>query len=199
MIKKLLLAVLLVLSLVAICRAIDTLFSQTLNVGSSGWTGYSIRSLINNSYLSGSANQVRVTLRSDPASGEACTIDAAYIGHQAGAGDAYDFDGNQKQLLFSGSGSVTIATNSTVTSDWVDFTYDETKNIILSADFSTGTADDFARLNAAPWVAYYKNTIPSASITDASLFTTYVDNLLLITTIEGQTISAPSGAIIWTE
>lgn len=196
MIKKLLLAVLLVLSLVAICQAIDTLFSQTLNTGSSGWTTYTIRSLIDNSYLSGSANQVRVTLRSDPASGEACTINAAYLGHQ-GAGDAYDFDGNQKQLLFSGSGSVTIATNSTVTSDWVDFTYDETKNIILSAYFNTGTADDFARINAAPWVAYYKLANDPAT-TDASGYTTYTDNLLLIQTIEGQTTAAPSGKVIWT-
>lgn len=65
-------------------------------------------------------------------------FDEIWVGHKASSGNAWDFDGNQVQLFFSGNpeGSVTA---SGLDSDEESFSFDGTKDLILSI-YSSGGA-----------------------------------------------------------
>lgn len=114
----------------------------TLTSGSNFAASSHMRIVIAASEVDASGSTVRVTLQAG-ASNDA-VIASAYIGHQASSGNAYDFDGNQAQLLFSASGSTTVSAGTTETSDSVSFSLDATKNLVLSVGFTSfsGTGED---------------------------------------------------------
>lgn len=60
-----------------------------------------------------------------------------WVGHQATSGNAWDFDGNQVQLTFNGGSSSSGSISSSVgkDSDEVSFSYDGSKNLIISMYF----------------------------------------------------------------
>lgn len=97
-------------------------------------TGYSYRTVIPSSFLRYSGSKIRVAFQASTSG--PMTITNAYFGHK-GAG-SMDFDGNQIQLLFGGSGSVTIPAGGMVFSDEMTFALDRTKDIVIS-QYSSGT------------------------------------------------------------
>lgn len=119
-------------------------------VADASWTGEQalanrgIRTVIDAAQISTSGSTVRVTFVAGASEG--VTIDGAYIGHQAGAGDIWDFDGGQVRITFNGgSNGVTIAANDTATSDEISFSLDETKNLVVATGIANNTSSDTVR------------------------------------------------------
>lgn len=144
-----------------------TTFSQTLNFANIGWNGFNMRQVIDSSLLSTSGTSVRMTLEAASTSG--CSIDAMYIGHAAAAGDVYDFDGGQVQVLVGGSGSFSISIGSTVTTDSISFAFDHTKNLVIAAHFNAASGvQSHALVNAANW---FKSAANETSVSDVTGYT----------------------------
>lgn len=126
-----------------------TNFSQALNANRTGWNGYTMVQRFEIAALtlpSGSISHMRITFEAANIT-EGLTITNAYIGHAAGAGDAYDFASAPVQLLFGGSASVTLAIGATEVSDWASFVYNKTSPLLIA--FYVGTAVDSLRARVA--------------------------------------------------
>lgn len=129
-----------------------TAFSTTLDMDEGGWTGYTGVTILDAVVVTRSGSKVRVTFTA--AMTHDSVLAKAFLGHAAASGDAYDFDGGQVQLLFSGSPGVTVPMATSVVSDEATFALDETKNVIIAAFLSS----DFLRFAAGVTGAssYYK-------------------------------------------
>ena len=115
----------------------QTAWTMSFSSNQNGIGGMNIRQVIAASELVFGGSKVRVTLYSSFAAPG--TLVRAAIGHSALSGDTYDFDGNQAQLMFSGSAGITIPANTGVTSDELVFTVDKTKNLVIAMYFSSGS------------------------------------------------------------
>lgn len=137
-------------------------FSQTSD--SADWVGYTLLVVFDDGIVTPGGTQVRVTFKAGSAEGG--NITNAYIGHAAGAGDAYDFEAAPTQLLFSGAAGVNIGVGATVVSDPVTFTIQAAKNLIVAfrSNGDTG-ADSFARnLSVTGADQYHKNANDAATV-----------------------------------
>jgi len=141
-----------------------TLYTRTLT-NNGTWGDRTIRAVATvATYDAGApatATQLRVTIRSGTGGSASWTY--IYVGHAAVSGDAYDFDGTQVQLLWSGSASGSITTADTsLTSDAVSYAFDKTKPLVISAyvpgpanstnlrsDFGSGVAGFSRNINAS--------------------------------------------------
>lgn len=115
-----------------------TIYNTATTTSGTGWTGYMFRNIFAPAgFVSppGSGSVVRVTASAVGALGS-MSISGAYVGHAAVSGDVYDFDGNQVQLTWSGSGVVTVAAGATALSDEIAFTFDSARPLIVSLGFS---------------------------------------------------------------
>lgn len=115
-----------------------SIYDQATNLAGTGWTSILFRQIFavaGYSGLPGTGSKVRLTASAVSAGGT-MNISGAYIGHAAGAGDAWDFDGNQVQILWSGGGTVAVSAGAISLSDEISFAFDATKNIIVSLGFS---------------------------------------------------------------
>lgn len=92
------------------------------------WNGFTCRTIIPANLLTTSGSLVKVKMGHYSGDWE---FGACYIGHQAVAGDVYDFDGNQQQVLFGGLPGATVTAGG-LESDVVTFDLDETKNLIIA-------------------------------------------------------------------
>jgi hypothetical protein len=145
-------------------------YSRSLTADSTGWNGFNLRQVINSSNLSLGGTKVRVTLQAAIAT-SGFTIDHAEIGHAAGAGDPYDYDGGQIALTFSGgSASVVVATGGSVLSDEMTFTLDNTKNFIIAMHFSATSTLRAGSNTGAP--SYFKSAASEVSTSDVTGYTT---------------------------
>lgn len=160
-----------------------TTMSQTLNNNTTGYGGFTIRQWFAAGVISLSGNPVRVRL-TPTTTGLNTILTGIYIGHAAGAGDAYDFDGAQVQVLFSGSGSVTLtAGGASVTSDEIGFALDETKNLIVSMQHAaTSSVRDVSGLGAN-YVSYQKAGAEAAT-TNVTGYSTLSGTLTVCDLIE---------------
>jgi len=99
------------------------------------------------------------------------TINEAWIGHAAAAGDPYDFNGDQAQLLFSGSPSVTIVSGG-VLSDVCTVSLSDASPIILSLRW--GAFWSVPRLTTEPgFLFYYKIGVDEAGQTNVTGYSTW--------------------------
>jgi len=151
-------------------------YSETLDSNQGGYSAFNVRNIIGNAVLLKSGDEIRATI--EAGSTEGLNLDSVYIGHKATSGNLYDFDGNQVELLFSGTSGVSISTGSESTSDYATFSYDNTKDIVVSIGVSTGTNDTFRSKNnpTSAAVRYASNssskagdTTPSGTYFDASV------------------------------
>jgi hypothetical protein len=112
----------------------STVFLDTFTTSNAGNQGYQFREVIPAASLTASgvvAGSIRVGF-SFTAGTSAGTM-TAYIG-EAGAGNAWNFDGTQVQLTFGGSTTLSgLNGATTVFSDYVPFTLDASKNLIWSS------------------------------------------------------------------
>jgi hypothetical protein len=88
----------------------------------------------------------------------------AYIGEQ-GAGNAWNFDGSQVQETFNGSTTLSgLNGASTVCGDYVSFTLNASKALIIAMHY-TGTTVNVGAAASAPINVYYSNTATDPSVT----------------------------------
>lgn len=139
-----------------------------------------MRNVIPSADLAVSGSKVRVTLNAGASGG--FVIDAAEIGHVAGAGDVYDFDGGQAALTFSGGAAgCTVALGATVLSDEITFAFDKTKDFIVAVHFSSG--DVAANVyTTGTNRGYFKSAANEVSVSDVSGYTP--GNIYLVKLIE---------------
>ncbi len=77
------------------------------------------------------ANQIRFRFGTGTGTISGASISSAYCGYQ-GTANVWDFDGNQIQLFFNGgSASRSCVGKETFYTDWADFAFDGTKNLVI--------------------------------------------------------------------
>lgn len=138
--------------------------SWPLGADNTGWSGYTLRILVDKSLLI-PGNRVRATFSA--ASGASAMIGSAYVGNAATSGDLHDFDSTPSQLLFGLSPGTTVSAGTSLTSDWCDFNYDLSKNLVISVYFSGSTSVRTAG-NRTGWTAYYSAGDTSATVNPPS-------------------------------
>lgn len=143
---------------------VNTVNLTTAPAISSGWSGFTIVSKYQIGALAVSGNPTRITVKAASSAGG--TLSAIYIGQVATSGNAYNFDGGQVQVLFGGSGSLTLtAGGGPYLSDDIAFSIDQSRAICLAYNV-TGTTT-LARLNSlgSNYVSYYRNAVAQAAST----------------------------------
>lgn len=135
-----------------------------------GWNGYTLRMRVAPAGLAhGGGSKVRVTWKASSSSG--FTIDSAYIGAGASAGDAYDFETTPTQLKFGGNAGATVLTGALLLSDETTYAVDASKPLIVSIHFSAASAVG-AQLSVANWQGYYKSGVSEAGTVNVSGYST---------------------------
>lgn len=173
------------------------LATQTLSSSAAGNNGLTIRQLIPSASISGSARIVRVTFQAG--AGENFKVSKVYIGHPPAVGDAYDFDGNQVEVLFSGASGFDIAATATITSDWTVFSLDSTKNLIVSWYFPEAAKDTMGYKNpAANFTLYYK-AANEPGTTDVTGYSTEANILYGVISVLGYSLQSLSESTIKTQ
>ena len=161
-----------------------------------GWANHTIRQLVSDSLLShGGETHVRVTFYASSA--EAFSIGKAYIGlaHDA-ASDWYDFGETPTQLLFDGgSADFDIAAGESKVSDMLEFSFDDTKDLLISFWVKNNAATDGLRRDTAitSWYYYYKAGGDDAATVNATGYTEASSSAIGVFKIESIVISGPAG------
>lgn len=125
-------------------------------------TGETYVYIIPASYILANASKIKILFGSD---GGNWRIGEAWIGHP-GAGDPYDFDGNQVQVTWSGETSITIS-ESDVWSDILTFSLYSSENLLLAVYIETYNGVPRSSTNLSGVGIYYK-TGNDSSTTDKS-------------------------------
>jgi hypothetical protein len=117
-------------------------FTATHSIDDYGYTGYSVRVVLNSSLLGAVSGAYTTITFESGAETSNCVVTSCWIGEAAPSGNAYNFDGNQVQVTFSnGSPSFVMGQgNQIFESDPVAFTFNSAKNLIIAFAFS-GSAD----------------------------------------------------------
>lgn len=100
-------------------------------------------------------------------------VDACYIGK---AGESKpDYDGNQKQVTFSGSAGFSVANAEYKFSDWIPFVIKPGKDYVVGFDVVNGsTLDNFLDYNVTNgWACWYKASTDGASSTSVASMTNH--------------------------
>jgi hypothetical protein len=129
------------------------------------------------------------------------TFDKVYVGHQAAAGDLWDFAAAPTAVLFSGVAGGTVGVGG-LTSDQTTFSLDETKNLVISLFHSSSTnvpRDD----GSTDYLLYYKAG-DDAATQDATGYSTsassgqahFVEAIDLIS--PDITSTPPAGSLVFT-
>jgi len=167
-----------------------TLFSATLGLNSNDWNGYTfVQSIPASAMTLPSGSIIKVRFRLQSSTTETRTVTNAYIEHRAGAGDVYDFNATPVQLLFAGSGSKVIASNSEEWTDWATFAYNKTDDLLFATYCGGGTSSDNLRYSnsVTGCAAYYKSGNDSSTV-NKSGYTLQASNFLgLVNAIEYET------------
>ena len=161
---------------------VDTFPAQTLNALDSGWNGYTVRCVIAAAGLSVSGSRIRLTLTGAPSGTENGAVNAMYIGH-GGAGDDYDFDGNQVQVTVATAGSFSIPQGDSVVSDALNFALDNTKRLVLAASFVNNLNDNLGARSSVTNVGSYYKVANEAGTTDVTGYTSH-GPLIMVSRIE---------------
>jgi Bacterial Ig-like domain len=157
----------------------------TLATASAGWSGFNLRQMFQASTLSiASGSKIRLTLQSGQT--QAVQIINCYVGHRAAGGDGYDFAGDQVQLTVGGASNFTIPTNTTVVTDEINFAFDGSKGLVVSAyigappDVIAGGVADLG----SGYGTWYFSGANQASMTDVSGYISYGLRSYLVQRVE---------------
>ncbi len=144
-----------------------TTFLQVLNIDSSGWSGFTMKQVINNPLFGASGSSVRVTVQASSAAG--FSLDGLYIGDQAIAGDEPDAS-SLSRLLFSGSGSLSLSAAQSAVSDVLAFSFDATIDKIISAHFN-GTSAIAGRNTLTGTQNFFKGAVDESATANVNVGT----------------------------
>ena len=126
-------------------------FSDTLTVSGGGWRNASVRQIISASSLSNSGDSVRVKFLASPT--QAFKMDNVAIVERA----EYSAHGvgTPTELLFGGASGSNISPSGSVTSDWLEFSLDSSKDYLIIMDVNTDGSQDEAMYVATGGDGYY--------------------------------------------
>lgn len=150
----------------------------------SKWNGDTLRQVINASLFLASGTVMRLALQASSIAG--FNVDAMYIGEQASSGDPYDMKASgpaPAQIKVGGSGSFSVAGNTTITTDQLLFTIDEAKTYVITAHFS-GSSGDISYTSVAGATMYSKSGVNEAAIADVTGYIGSTSILALITKVQ---------------
>lgn len=158
-----------------------TVAAPNLTTDSPGWSGYCLIQSFGTGLLTKTGSRVRVTFK--PAStGSNFVIASAYIGM---AGTAPSFDGNQAQLLFNGSGGVTVtAGGASVVSDPVNVRVTSASPLLVAVGITSG--DTIRNISLTSDYLYYFKAAASGEPpnTSKSGYSNLTSSGILISSVE---------------
>lgn len=154
----------------------STVYEQTTWDSSDGWNGHTVRVVIPASLLAVSGSTLTLKLAYKDTN---WSFNKVYIGH-VGVGDAYDFDGTQVAVLFSGIASGTV-TSGGLTSDSITYSLDEAKNVVV-AIYLGSAATVPKHISADGEDCYYKSG-DDAATTDAGGYTSAAGQVQMVENI----------------
>ncbi|TXH10395.1 MAG: hypothetical protein E6R03_15475 [Hyphomicrobiaceae bacterium] len=125
-------------------------FSQTLAVDQTSLQNYSFRTVIPAGSISTSGTTIRATLQAS--SSASVTFDNVSIVERSGS--TVNGTTAPTALLFSGGASVTVSAGSSVVSDALSYTLDETKDYLLICDIGSSNGGTVRR-DDATFLSYY--------------------------------------------
>lgn len=161
-----------------------TACTQSLDENNPNTTGYSLRTIVPTAQIAGRGDKVRVTFKAHPSS--SFNADNVSIGIHDSAGSTIS---TPVELLFSTASGFSLTAGQTITSDWLDFSFEETDDLVIICDY--GDSAGFRNYGTETWGdTYYKAASNSYNVADISGLsyshqTGYVD---LFTTIETQEV-----------
>ena len=109
-----------------------TQFALTGNGDSSETAGYTFVERFEPALFANSGTKVRVTLYGSSTGGDVTVSAPYYIGHAAGSGNTYDFDGTQIPLTVGGSTSFVIPNGSSIVSDDMSYAFNSGKPFLIA-------------------------------------------------------------------
>jgi hypothetical protein len=141
-------------------RTEEFLWSPTGN--STGWSGYTLRTITPPSSAGGSS--VKVSISAATGTGSAIMqIGAVYVGIKAATGDAYEFADTPVQAFFSGAPGIVADANAVVQTDEVALTVPAGASVVVAVYFSGTTT-----LRAGPipsgWGSFYQSGNSAATV-----------------------------------
>ncbi len=173
--------------------------THTHNLDSPGWADYCVRVVIPAAALALNASNIKLTLEAHGT--ENTLLDNVYIGHQ-GAGDVWDYDGNQVEVLFSAGSGVDITAGGTATSDITGFALDSSKDLVIGVNIGSNAAKDGLRRDSAAPANYYesfKAASNEAGDTAPAGFAATATTFAIVSKIEGvYSITSPATTGTWT-
>jgi len=113
--------------------------------------GYTWRQLVVVGSISTSGEYIRVSLEASAVEG--CDIDNVAIVERDGS--TANGTTTPTEILFSGGSGINIATGVTEVSDWLKYSFDETKNYLLIADIGDNASADNPRRATTGGDGYY--------------------------------------------
>ena len=135
----------------------------TADTDVAGWNGWTLRQVINSAQLSNSGDtKIRITMEAGAAEGFA--VNAAYVGHAAAAGDAYDFETTPVQLQVGASNSWTISAGAQQVTDSATFTLNTSKNLIVSIQCNSATDTSRSKVTQTGWQSYSRNALDASTV-----------------------------------
>jgi hypothetical protein len=158
----------------------------TLPASAGGWNGYTVRQRLAPARITTNGAKFRIRVQGG-ASG--CTFSAVYAG-QGSATVGNNFTGDQVQVLFGGSGTITLSANQQVWSDWMTYNVSATTPFVVAFQVSTG-GGTLGRLNPTDtdFTFYYKAASAEAASTTVTGYTTSAGDLLVVNGIDVETVS----------
>ena len=109
-----------------------TQFALTGNGDSSESAGYTFVERFEPALFAYSGTKVRVTLYGSSTGGDVTVSAPYYIGHAAGSGNTYNFDGTQIPLTVGGSTSFVIPHGSSIVSDDMSYAFNRGKPFLIA-------------------------------------------------------------------
>ena len=144
-----------------------TQFALTGNGDSSESAGYTFVERFEPALFANSGTKVRVTLYGSSTGGDVTVSAPYYIGHAAGSGNAYDFDGTQIPLTVGGSTSFVIPHGSSIVSDDMSYAFNSAKPFLIAR--YSAPAFSVRRLNPVSNVMLWYKSGSEASLSVKSI------------------------------
>lgn len=158
----------------------DSIPAVSLSTSSNGWGGYTGRTTIEAAQISAINGKVRIRFRA--VAGSDVHVDKVFIGHADSAG-SYAFDAAPTALTFSGGAAFVLPATEDVYSDWVDFTYDGTSDLVVSFEVAAGSDQNLAgEVFATGFTTYSKagadaETVAATGYTEGTRDRVAIDSL----------------------
>ena len=142
----------------SVAGAGTSVWSNSAHDSNAGFNTFNIRQRISASELSAAVGDtIQLAMRRIATD---VTYDEVWVGHR-GAGNLWNFDGNQVQITFDGLASATITSDGQL-SDAVPFVYDETKDLIVSMNCTSNVP---RKASISGYAYYFKNSFVDVATT----------------------------------